>query len=63
MPFGALTRPMTAQSALSRGPLTPPKRKIRPANMATRDAGAEGEGWRNILLDQLRQRGANFYGV
>lgn len=28
-----------------------------------RDSGAEGENWRNILLDQFRRRGTNFFGV
>jgi hypothetical protein len=26
-----------------------------------RDVGAQGEQWRNILLDQFRRRGANFF--
>jgi hypothetical protein len=28
-----------------------------------RDIGAQGEQWRNVLLDQLRMRGANFFRV
>jgi hypothetical protein len=28
-----------------------------------RDAGAQGDQWRGILLDQLRKRGTNFFGV
>jgi len=54
---------LTAQSGLNRGPLSTPKRKISPGSMQTRDAGAQGENWRQVLLDQLRQRGANFFGV
>jgi hypothetical protein len=28
-----------------------------------RDFGQMGDSWRNILLDQFRRRGANFFGL
>lgn len=28
-----------------------------------RDVGVQGDQWRNILLDQFRRRGANFFQV
>lgn len=39
------------------------RRYPQAAQMRPRDIGVQGEQWRNILLDQLRVRGANFYGV
>jgi hypothetical protein len=45
-------------------PLGPSRRKMVGAGINhPQDQGAMGEGWRNILLDQLRTRGANFFGV
>jgi hypothetical protein len=39
------------------------RRRPGPAIVRPRDVGAEADRWRNILLDQLRMRGANFYGI
>ena len=36
---------------------------LRPSSSKPRDLGQMGENWRGILLDQLRRRGANFFGV
>lgn len=45
-------------------PLGPSRRKMVGSGVNhPQDQGAQGEGWRNVLLDQLRQRGANFFGV
>lgn len=39
------------------------RRYNQPAVMRPRDVGAQGDQWRTMLLDQLRQRGVNFYGA
>lgn len=45
-------------------PLAPSRRKrVGAGPQVVADQGAMGEGWRNVLLDQLRSRGANFFGV
>lgn len=47
-----------------RQPLGRPRRRMVGQGVTTTaDQGAMGEGWRNVLLDQLRSRGANFFGV
>lgn len=38
-------------------------RRLSAQLVRPRDVGSQGEGWRNILLDQLRARGVNFRGV
>jgi hypothetical protein len=39
------------------------RRALRPSSSRPRDLGQMGESWRGVLLDQLRRRGANFFGV
>jgi hypothetical protein len=36
-------------------------RRLSAQLLRPRDIGAQGDQWRNILLDQLRTRGANFF--
>lgn len=50
---------MTSQGGIS----LRANRQLRPASLRPRDVGQMGDNWRSILLDQLRKRGANFFGV
>jgi hypothetical protein len=47
----------------SRGGGLQARSSLRPSSSRPRDAGAQGENWRGVLLDQLRRRGANFFGI